>query len=124
MSLLDFTPGDSFAIPVPYTRKMTDSKDNPKKNSLIKSHWWLMFFYLLPFLAVGGFWGFLQHYNLIEDVGRDGGEMGLFAPEAVKVFLAAMLEHGMTPGLIGLSIGIAGTFLYRIAKKIKSSGAS
>lgn len=97
---------------------MTDSRDTPKKKSLIKSYWWLMFFYLLPLLTVGGFWGLLQWGNFLDDVGRDGGEIGAFDPEAIRVFFSAFFEHGSTPGLIGLVIGICLIFLIRITKKL------
>lgn len=104
---------------------MDSEKDTPQKKSLIQCYWWVMFFFLLPFLTVGGYWGFLRWGHLLDDIGRDGGQMDAFHPEAIQAFFSGLFEFGTVPGLIGLAIAFTLIFLIRMIGKLrrpKSSG--
>lgn len=92
-----------------------------KSKSSFRRYWWISLGFIVPFLAVGGFWAVLGWGHVIDDAGRDGIEMDAFAPEAMTAFWNGFTEFGILAGIVGLLVVGLATYSYRFFKKTKST---
>lgn len=85
---------------------------------VIHRYWWVSVFFLLPFIAVGGFCGFCGFFlnlNFIDLV-----KMNFLDPETIKIFAHTFFKYGFPAGLVGL-VGAGLLFLtFRISIRMRT----